>query len=97
MLTILFALLVIGLIVAAFIGVAVWRATLTEDLGPTGRDVTSESVIPADARFSGVMDSRDAIIVAGFPLPPPSSATSIRRWRSNSGGRRRAVRPRAAT
>ncbi len=44
------------------------RATLAEDLGPTGRDVTSESVIPADARFAGVMDSRDAIIVAGLPI-----------------------------
>jgi nicotinate-nucleotide pyrophosphorylase (carboxylating) len=44
------------------------RATLAEDLGPSGRDVTSESVIPADARFSGRMDSRDAIIVAGLPI-----------------------------
>jgi nicotinate-nucleotide pyrophosphorylase (carboxylating) len=44
------------------------QATLAEDLGPTGRDVTSESVIPADMRFAGVMDSRDAIIVAGLPL-----------------------------
>jgi nicotinate-nucleotide pyrophosphorylase (carboxylating) len=44
------------------------RATLAEDLGPTGRDVTSESVIPADVRFAGVMDSRDAIVVAGLPL-----------------------------
>lgn len=48
------------------------RETLAEDLGEGlpdgGRDVTSESVIPADARFSGVMDSRDAIIVAGLPL-----------------------------
>ena len=43
-------------------------STLGEDLGPTGRDVTSESVIPADAVFSGVMDSRDAIIVAGLPI-----------------------------
>jgi nicotinate-nucleotide pyrophosphorylase (carboxylating) len=43
-------------------------ATLAEDLGPTARDVTSESVIPADARFSGVMDSRDAIVVAGLPI-----------------------------
>jgi nicotinate-nucleotide pyrophosphorylase (carboxylating) len=42
--------------------------TLAEDLGPTGRDVTSESVIPADMRFAGVMDSRDAIIVAGLPI-----------------------------
>ncbi len=44
------------------------KATLAEDLGPTGRDVTSESVIPADARFSGVMDSRDAIVVAGLGI-----------------------------
>jgi nicotinate-nucleotide pyrophosphorylase (carboxylating) len=44
------------------------RDTLAEDLGPSGRDVTSESVIPADARFSGTMDSRDAIIVAGLPI-----------------------------
>lgn len=42
------------------------RATLAEDLGPTGRDVTSESVIPADMQFEGVMDSRDAIVVAGL-------------------------------
>ena len=44
------------------------RATLAEDLGPTGRDVTSESVIPADMLFAGVMDSRDPIIVAGLPI-----------------------------
>jgi nicotinate-nucleotide pyrophosphorylase (carboxylating) len=44
------------------------RSTLAEDLGPDGRDITSESVIPADARFAGVMDSRDPIIVAGLPL-----------------------------
>ena len=43
-------------------------ATLAEDLGPTGRDVTSESVIPADMRFAGVMDSRDPVVVAGLPL-----------------------------
>jgi nicotinate-nucleotide pyrophosphorylase (carboxylating) len=42
--------------------------TLSEDLGPTGKDVTSESVIPADMRFSGTMDSRDAIVVAGLPI-----------------------------
>src|SRR3546814_12512793 len=41
-------------------------ATLAEDLG-TGGDITSAAVIPADARFSGVMDSRDAITVAGLP------------------------------
>ena len=44
------------------------RATLAEDLGPSGRDVTSESVIPAEARFAGVMDSRDAIVVVGLPI-----------------------------
>jgi len=44
------------------------RATLAEDLGPTGRDVTSESVIPADMLFEGVMDSRDAIVVAGLHI-----------------------------
>mgnify|MGYP000722409040 CR=1 FL=1 len=46
--------------------------TLAEDLGEGlpggGHDVTSESVIPAEARFSGVMDSRDAIMVAGLPV-----------------------------
>jgi nicotinate-nucleotide pyrophosphorylase (carboxylating) len=56
-----------GFDLAAFI-----RTTLAEDLGEGlpggGRDVTSESVIPADARFTGVMDSRDAIVVAGLPL-----------------------------
>lgn len=48
------------------------RDILAEDLGEGlpggGRDVTAESVIPADARFSGVMDSRDAIVVAGLPI-----------------------------
>ena len=43
-------------------------ATLAEDLGSPPRDVTSESVIPADARFTGVMDSRDTIVVAGLPI-----------------------------
>jgi nicotinate-nucleotide pyrophosphorylase (carboxylating) len=46
--------------------------TLAEDLGGDGeaggRDVTSEAVIPADARFAGVMASRDAITVAGLPI-----------------------------
>lgn len=42
-------------------------ATLAEDLGDQG-DVTSTAVIPAEARFSGVMDSRDAIVVAGLPI-----------------------------
>ena len=56
-----------GLDIEAFVA-----ATLDEDLGTGlpggGHDVTSESVIDADARFSGVMDSRDAITVAGLPI-----------------------------
>ncbi|GFE75926.1 carboxylating nicotinate-nucleotide diphosphorylase [Novosphingobium sp. TCA1] len=56
-----------GFDLAAFVD-----ATLAEDLGVGlpggGRDVTSESVIEADARFSGVMDSRDAVTVAGLPI-----------------------------
>ena len=43
-------------------------ATLGEDLGPDGQDVTSESVIPAGALFGGVMDSRDPVTVAGLPI-----------------------------
>ena len=43
------------------------RATLAEDLG-AGGDISSMATIPADARFGGVMDSRDAIIVAGLPI-----------------------------
>jgi len=43
------------------------RATLAEDLGEGG-DITSAAVIPAEARFSGVMDSRDPIVVAGLPI-----------------------------
>ena len=43
------------------------QATLAEDLG-SGRDITSEAVIPAEARFDGLMDSRDPIVVAGLPI-----------------------------
>ncbi|MDO9369292.1 MAG: carboxylating nicotinate-nucleotide diphosphorylase [Sphingopyxis sp.] len=43
------------------------RATLAEDLG-AGGDITSMATIPADARFGGAMDSRDAITVAGLPI-----------------------------
>jgi len=47
-------------------------ATLTEDMGGVpgagGRDLTCESVVPADAVFTGVMDSRDAVTVAGLPI-----------------------------
>jgi nicotinate-nucleotide pyrophosphorylase (carboxylating) len=42
-------------------------ATLAEDLGDIG-DITSAAVIPAEARFTGVMDSRDAIVVAGLGI-----------------------------
>ena len=42
-------------------------ATLAEDLGEAG-DITSDAVIPADAIFTGVMDSRDAVTVAGLPI-----------------------------
>ena len=56
-----------GFDLAAFVA-----ATLAEDLGVGlpggGHDVTSESVIPAEQRFSGMMDSRDAITVAGLPI-----------------------------
>ncbi len=48
---------------AAFIA-----STLAEDLGPTQQDVTSESVIPADAIFSGVMDARHNCVIAGLPV-----------------------------
>ena len=47
-------------------------ATLDEDLGVGlpggGHDVTSESVVPAEMRFSGVMDTRDFIVVVGLPI-----------------------------
>lgn len=43
------------------------RETLAEDLGDRG-DITSAAVIPADALFAGVMDSREAIVVAGLPI-----------------------------
>lgn len=41
-------------------------ATLAEDVG--SGDITASAVIPADAMFSGVMDSRDQIVVAGLPI-----------------------------
>ena len=43
------------------------RDTLAEDLGDGG-DITSAAVIPADAIFTGAMDSRDDIRVAGLPI-----------------------------
>lgn len=42
-------------------------ATLAEDLGERG-DVTSTAVIPPEARFAGVMRSREDIVVAGLPI-----------------------------
>lgn len=42
-------------------------ATLSEDMGEAG-DITAAAVIPADAVFTGVMDSRDAITVAGLDI-----------------------------
>ncbi len=53
--------------IAGFDTDAFVRATLAEDLGAAG-DITSAAVIPADARFHGVMDSRDAIVVAGLDI-----------------------------
>jgi nicotinate-nucleotide pyrophosphorylase (carboxylating) len=56
-----------GFDTAAFVA-----ATLAEDLGlglpGGGRDVTSESVIPAEARFGGIMAAREAVAVAGLEL-----------------------------
>ena len=42
-------------------------ATLAEDLGDHG-DISSAAVIPEGTRFSGVMSSREAIVVAGLPI-----------------------------
>ena len=41
--------------------------TLAEDLGAAG-DITSAAVIPAEARFEGVMRTREPIVVAGLPV-----------------------------
>jgi nicotinate-nucleotide pyrophosphorylase (carboxylating) len=43
------------------------RATLAEDMGEGG-DRTSAAVIPAEAQLTAVMDTRDAVTVAGLPL-----------------------------
>jgi nicotinate-nucleotide pyrophosphorylase (carboxylating) len=42
-------------------------ATLAEDMGEGG-DRTSAAVIPAEAMLTAVMDSRDAVVVAGLPV-----------------------------
>ncbi len=58
--------------IAGFDAAQFVAATLAEDLGPPGGpqlgDITAAATIPAGQRFSGVMDSRDAIVVAGLPL-----------------------------
>jgi nicotinate-nucleotide pyrophosphorylase (carboxylating) len=41
--------------------------TLAEDLGDAG-DITSAAVIPEEARFSGVMATREPIVAAGLPI-----------------------------
>jgi len=47
-------------------------AVLTEDLGGApgagGHDLTSETTIPADAIFTGVLESRQAMMMAGLPI-----------------------------
>ena len=43
------------------------RSTLAEDVGEAG-DITSAAVIPEEALFAGVMQSREAIVVAGLPI-----------------------------
>lgn len=42
-------------------------ATLAEDLG-TGGDITSNAVIPAEARFTATMRAREPLTLAGLPL-----------------------------
>jgi nicotinate-nucleotide pyrophosphorylase (carboxylating) len=42
-------------------------ATLAEDMG-AGGDRTSAAVIPADAKLTATMDSRDPVTVAGLPI-----------------------------
>ena len=42
-------------------------ATLAEDLGAAG-DITSAAVIPAEARFDGVMRTREPIVAAGLEI-----------------------------
>jgi len=47
-------------------------AALAEDTGADkggpGEDITSSSVIPAELRFTGVMQARHAMVVAGIPV-----------------------------
>lgn len=43
------------------------RSTLAEDLGQAG-DITANAVIPEESVFSGVMATREPIVVVGLPL-----------------------------
>ena len=55
-----------GFALAAFV-----EATLAEDLGgvaDAGRDLTASACLAPDARLSAVLDSRDAVVVAGLPI-----------------------------
>ncbi len=45
----------------------VLQAAFDEDLDGAG-DITSKAVIPADVRFSGVMQARENCIIAGLPV-----------------------------
>src|SRR5689334_12919794 len=56
-----------GFQLEGFDSAAFVRSTLAEDLGEGG-DITSAAVIPADARFSGVMRTRGPVTIAGLPL-----------------------------
>jgi hypothetical protein len=53
-------------------------STLDEDSW-RWKDVTNESVIPADARFAGVMDSRDAVL-RGFRWRAFFRISQTARW-----------------
>jgi nicotinate-nucleotide pyrophosphorylase (carboxylating) len=54
-------------VIAGFDLDAFVTATLAEDMGEGG-DRTSAAVIPAEAMLTAVMDSRDAVVVAGLPI-----------------------------
>lgn len=55
------------MMIADFDLAAFVTSTLAEDMGEGG-DRTSAAVIPADAVLTAVMDSRDAVTVAGLPI-----------------------------
>jgi nicotinate-nucleotide pyrophosphorylase (carboxylating) len=58
--------LIPGLDLSAFV-----EAVLAEDLGgvaDAGRDLTATACLGPDARLTAVLDSRDAVVVAGLPV-----------------------------